>query len=320
MRELSYRDALNEAIQEEMEQDETVFFVGEDIGPVREPENLWEEFRKRRVWQTPISESGFTGLAVGAAMTGLRPIVDIMFCDFVTVCMDPIANQAAKIYLMSGCQVNVPIVIQMPANAGGERQGAHHCQNLESWFVHTPGLKVVMPSTPYDVKGLMKSSIRDDGPVVFFQGRCPVSQHVPDGEWIVPLGKADVKREGRDITVVATSIALHRTLQVAEELNGEIDVEVVDPRTLLPLDIDTILQSVEKTRRLLVVHDAPTRGGVGAEIVRQVVEKGFEHLSVPPKVLGGLNSPMPYSEPLERLCIPSKDNIAEAIKEFMGRL
>jgi pyruvate dehydrogenase E1 component beta subunit len=232
--------------------------------------------------------------------------------------MDPIVNQAAKIYLMSGCQVKVPMVIRMPANAGGARQGAHHSQNLESWFVHTPGLKVAMPSTPYDVKGLMKSSIRDDGPVVFIQGRCPVSQWVPEGEWIVPLGKADVKREGSHITVVATSLALHRTLQVADELNDEIGVEVVDPRTLVPLDIETILQSVEKTGRLLVVHDAPTRGGVGAEIIRQVVEKGFEHLRMPPKVLGGLNSPTPYSAPLERLCIPSKDAIADVIKELMS--
>jgi len=317
MRELSYREALNEAIQEEMARDETVFSIGEDIGPVRNPENLWEQFQKRRTWQTPISESGFTGLAVGAAMTGLRPIVVIMFCDFVTVCMDPIVNQAAKIYLMSGCQVKIPMVIRMPANAGGARQGAHHSQNLESWFVHTPGLKVVMPSTPYDVKGLMKSSIRDDGPVVFFQGRCLGSQQVPDGEWIVPIGKADVKREGSDITVVATSLALHRALQAASELNGDINVEVVDPQTLVPLDIETILQSVEKTGRLLVVHDAPTRGGVGAEIVRQVVEKGFEHLRMPPRVLGGLNSPTPYSAPLERLCLPRKEDIIEAIKELM---
>lgn len=318
MRELSYNDALNEAIEEEMARDETVFCIGEDIGSVTSPKNLWEQLRERRTWQTPISESGFVGLAVGAAMTGLRPVAVIMFCDFVTVCMDPIANQAAKIYVMSGCRVKVPMVIRMPASAGGARQGAHHSQNLESWFVHTPGLKVVMPSTPYDVKGLMKSSIRDDGPIVFIQGRCPVNQSVPEGEWLVPLGKADVKREGSDITVVATSLALHRTLEAADELNGDIDVEVIDPRTLVPLDLETILQSVEKTGRLLVVHDAPTRGGVGAEILRQVVGKRFHHLRVPPEVLGGLNSPTPYSASLERLCLPRTESIVEAIKRVVS--
>jgi len=319
MRELSCRDALREAIREEMARDERVFAIGEDIGSVNDPEGLWEQFREARTWQTPISESGFAGLAVGAAMTGLRPVVDIMFCDFVSVCIDPIVNQAAKIYLMSGCRVQVPLVIRMPASAGGARQGAHHSQNLESWFVHTPGLKVVMPTTPYDVKGLMKSSIRDDGPIVFIQGRWPGSQHVPEDEWLVPLGEADVKREGSDLTAVATSLALYRTLEAAEELAGRIDVEVVDPRTLVPLDVETILRSVGKTGRLLVVHDAPTRGGVGAEIVRRVTEHGFQHLCVPPKVLGGLNSPTPYSAPLEHHCLPRKESIIEAIEALVAR-
>ena len=319
MREITYTQALSEALQEEMARDETVFSIGEDIGSVRDPKDLWEQFRERRVWQTPISESGFTGIAVGAAMTGLRPVAVIMYCDFVTVCMDPIVNQAAKVHLMSGGQIKVPMVIRTPAGAG-TREGGHHSQSLESWFVHTPGLKVVMPSTPYDAKGLMKSSIRDDGPVIYIQHRLlhPITQSVPEGEWIVPLGKSDIKREGSDITVVAISYAVHKVLEATEELDGEISVEVVDPRTLSPLDIETILQSVKKTGRLLVVHEAPVSGGVGAEIVRQVVEQGFEHLRVPPRVLGGLNTPMPYSPPLEDACLPQKEGIVKAVRELMS--
>lgn len=251
-------------------------------------------------------------------MAGLRPVAVIMYCDFVTVCMDPIVNQAAKVYLMSGGQIKVPMVIRTPAGAG-TREGGHHSQSLESWFVHTPGLKVVMPSTPYDAKGLMKSSIRDDGPVVYIQHRLlhPIKQSVPEGEWIVPLGKADVKREGSDITVVAISFAVHKALEAAQELDGEVSVEVIDPRTLVPLDIETIAQSVGKTGRLLVVHEAPTRGGVGAEIVRRVVEDGLEYLSAPPKVLGGLNTPMPFSAPLEDACLPQKEDIIKAVRELM---
>jgi pyruvate/2-oxoglutarate/acetoin dehydrogenase E1 component len=318
MREINYTEALSEAIQEEMARDETVFSIGEDIGSVREPDNLWEQFLERRTWQTPISESGFTGLAVGAAMTGLRPIAVIMYCDFVTVCMDPIVNQAAKVHLMSGGQIKIPMVIRTPAGAG-TREGGHHSQSLESWFTHTPGLKVVMPSTPYDAKGLMKSSIRDDGPVVYIQHRLlhPIRQAVPEGEWVIPLGKADVKREGSEVTVVATSFAVHKVLEAAEELDGQISVEVIDPRTLVPLDMAAILKSVEKTGRLLVVHEAPSRGGVGAEIVRQVVERGFEHLRMPPKVLGGLNTPMPYSPPLEDACLPQKEDIVRVAMELI---
>jgi len=319
MREINYTQALSEALQEEMERDETVFSIGEDIGPVRDPKDLWEQFRQRRTWQTPISESGFTGLAVGAAMSGLRPVAVIMYCDFVTVCMDPIVNQAAKVHLMSGGQTKVPMVIRTPAGAG-TREGGHHSQSLESWFVHTPGLKVVMPSTPYDAKGLMKSSIRDDGPVVYIQHRLlhPITQSVPEGEWIIPLGKADIKKVGNDITIVAISYAVHKALEAAEELDGEVSVEVVDPRTLSPLDIETILQSVKKTGRLLVVHEAPVSGGVGAEIVRQVVEQGFKHLRVSPKVLGGLNTPMPYSPPLEDACLPQKEDIVEVVRELVS--
>jgi pyruvate/2-oxoglutarate/acetoin dehydrogenase E1 component len=300
-----------------MARDEAVFTIGEDIGPVREAKSLWDQFHERRTWQTPISESGFTGLAVGAAMTGLRPVAVIMYCDFVTVCMDPIVNQAAKVHLMSGGQIKVPLVIRTPAGAG-TREGGHHSQSLESWFVHTPGLKVVMPASPADAKGLMKAAIRDDAPVIYIQHRLlhPMTGPVPDGEWVVPLGEADVKREGADITVVAISYAVPKVLEAAAALDGEVSVEVIDPRTLVPLDIDAILASVEKTGRLLVVHEAPSRGGAGAEIVRQVAERGHGHLKVAPKVLGGLNTPMPYAAPLEDLCLPEPKGIAEAIREI----
>ncbi|MEW6355059.1 MAG: alpha-ketoacid dehydrogenase subunit beta [Planctomycetota bacterium] len=319
MRELKYTQAMSEAIREEQERDETVFQIGEDIGPVRKRDQLWEQFVANRIWQTPISESGFVGLAAGAAMTGLRPIAVVMYCDFVGVCMDPIVNQAAKVYLMSGGAIKVPMVIRTPAGAG-TREGGHHSGSLESWFVHSPGLKVVMPSDPYDAKGLMKSAIRDDGPVVYIQHRILhrlSTQQCPEGEWLVPIGEAAVKREGTDITVIGVSIGVMKALQAAEKLDGKISVEVVDPRSLVPLDMKTILASIKKTGHLLVVHDAPRRGGVGAEIVRRVVEEGFDLLKKPPKVLGGLNTPMPYSAPLEDACLPQPKDIVKAVREMV---
>ena len=320
MRELTYTQAITEAIPEEMARDATVFSIGEDIGPVRERAELWEQFMANRTWQTPISESGFVGLAAGAAMSGLRPIAVVMYCDFVSVCMDPIVNQAAKVHLMSGGEITAPLVIRTPAGAG-TREGAHHSGSLESWFVHSPGLKVVMPSDPYDAKGLMKSAIRDDGPVIYIQHRILHrfgTQQCPEGEWLVPLGKSEVKRAGSDITVVGISVGVMKALEAARMLEGEIDVEVVDPRSLVPLDVDTILASLEKTGHLLVVHDAPRRGGAGAEIVRRVVEDGFGLLKQPPRVLGGLNTPMPYSAPLEDACLPQSKDIARAAREMLA--
>jgi pyruvate/2-oxoglutarate/acetoin dehydrogenase E1 component len=319
MREISYAAAIGEALREEMARDESVFIIGEDIGPVRQAEDLFAAFRERRVWQTPISEAGFTGLAAGAAASGLRPVVEIMYCDFVGVAMDQICNQAAKMHLMSGGQVKVPMVIKTPAGCG-TREGGHHSGSLEAWFIHSPGIKVVMPATAYDAKGLLKSAIRDDGLVLFIQHRLlhPLTQQVPEGEWIVPLGKAEVKRTGREITVVSYSYALTKVLAAAEELAGSIDVEVVDPRTLVPLDVETILDSVAKTGRLLVVHEAPAQGGAGAEIVRQVSERGLKLLKAPPRVLGARHVPMPYSPPLEDACIPQVTDIVRAIREMAG--
>jgi len=320
MRELAYTQAISEAIREEMERDAGVFQIGEDIGPVRTRDDLWRQYMDNRIWQTPISESGFVGLAAGAAMSGLRPIAVIMYCDFVGVCMDPIVNQAAKIHLMSGGRINVPMVIRTPAGAG-TREGGHHSGSLESWFVHSPGLKVVMPSDPYDAKGLMKSAIRDDGPVVYIQHRilhrCS-RQQCPEGEWLVPLGQAAVKREGTDLTVVGISIGVMKALEAAAALEDEISVEVIDPRSLVPLDMTTILTSVAKTGRLLVVHDAPRRGGVGAEIVRRVVEEGFATLQTAPKVLGGLNTAMPYSPPLEDACLPQPADIIDEVRRMVA--
>lgn len=319
MREISYAAAVGEGLREEMDRDENVFLIGEDIGSVRESDNLFAEFRKRRVWQTPISESAFTGLAVGAAAVGLRPVVEIMYCDFVTVAMDQICNQAAKINLMSGGRVRVPLVIKTPAGCG-TREGGHHSGSHEAWFMHTPGLKVVMPSTPYDAKGLLKSSIRDDGPVVFIQHRRlhPQMQELPEGEWIVPLGQADVKHEGTDITIVATSYAVTKALAAADIMKHEISVEVVDPRTLVPLDTGTIVTSVEKTGRLLVVHEAPECGGAGAEIVRKVVENGVDIFKAPPRVLGSKHIPIPYSPPLEDAVIPQVRDIVQLVREMVA--
>ena len=319
MREINYAQGMGEAIQEEMARDDGVFQIGEDIGPVRKREGMWDEFRKRRTFQTPISESGFTGIGVGAAATGLRPIVVIMYCDFVTCAMDQVVNQAAKLTLMSGGEIKLPMVIRMPAGAG-TREGAHHSQSLEAWFMHTPGLKVVMPGTAYDAKGLLKSAIRDDGPVVYIQHRLlhPQTQEVPDGEWLVPLGQAEVKRPGTHLTLVAYSYALTRALAAAEAVAAEgIHVEVVDPRTLVPLDVDTIAESVTKTGRLLVVHEAPTRAGAGAEIVRRVEER-FIPMHAPSTVLGSKPVPMPYSPPLEDYVLPQVEDIVAAIRRLVA--
>jgi len=322
MREITYTQALSEALSEEMERDETVFLIGEDIGAFGGvfgvTKGFVEKFGERRVRQTPICESAIIGTAVGAAMTGLRPVAEIMYVDFVTVAMDQIANQAAKLRYMSGGQVSMPLVIRTQGG-DGTAEAAQHSQSLEVWFVHVPGLKVVMPATPYDAKGLLKAAIRDDNPVMFIEHKLLYSekQTVPEGEWLVPLGEAEVKREGDDITAVATSLMVHKTLKAAEALSGETSVEVIDPRTLVPLDIEAILKSVEKTGRLLVVHEACTRAGIGAEIVREIVEKAFDYLDAPPKVLGGLNIPMPYTPPLEKAVTPQKEDIIKAVREMV---
>ncbi len=322
MRELTYLDALNEALREEMERDENVFLIGEDIGSFGGvfgvEKGLWEKFGEKRVRQTPISEDAIVGTAVGAAMTGLRPVAEIMYIDFITCCMDQVVNQAAKLRYMSGGNLKMPLVIRAQGGSG-TAEAAQHSQSLEAWFVHTPGLKVVMPATVYDAKGLLKTAIRDDNPVIFLEHRLlyNMKDNVPEGEWTVPFGKAEVKQEGKDITIVATSLMIHKALEAAKELAGNISIEVIDPKTLVPLDIDTILESVKKTSRLLVVHEAPTIAGVGAEIVRQVVEKAFDYLDGAPRVLGGKSIPMPFAPTLEKACTPQKEDIIKFVKEMV---
>jgi len=324
MRAIRYVDALNEAIREEMERDKNIFLIGEDIGPLGGSfgvyKGLFERFGARRVRQTPISESAIIGTAVGAAMTGLRPVAEIMYIDFITCGMDQVINQAAKLSFMSGDQVKIPLVIRTQQGPG-TREAAQHSQNLEAWFVHTPGLKVVMPSSVYDAKGLLKSSIRDDSPVIFIEHRLLYfkKENVPEGDWLVPLGEAEIKRKGDDITVVATSLMVQKVLEVAEALSEEISMEVIDPRTLVPLDIEKIIASIKKTNKVLITHEAPVRGGVGGEILRQITEKAFDYLDAPPKVLGGANTPIPFSPCLEDACIPQKEDIIKTVKEMVRR-
>ncbi len=324
MRELTYRQALDEAMTEEMTRDPRVFVIGEDIGShgggaFRVTTGLAERFGDKRVRGTPISESAIVGVAVGAAATGLVPVAEIMYMDFITCAMDQVCNQAAKIEFMSGGQVKVPLVIRTPSGMG-TREAAQHSQSLEAWFVHTPGLTVVQPSCAYDAKGLLKTAIRSSGPVLVIENRLLYRrpQQVPEEEWLVPIGLADIKRPGDDVTVVATACAVSKALQAAEELRAEVSVEVIDPRTLVPLDIEMIAESVRKTGRLLVVHEAPGRGGFGAEIVRQVVEKAFEYLDSAPIVLGGANTPIPFSGPLEDACLPQVVDIIRLIRKLVG--
>ena len=308
-------------MDEEMARDERVFVMGEDVdlygGVYNLTENLVEHHGDKRVVGTPISEQGFMGLAVGAAMTGLRPVVEIMYMDFIMLAMDQLVNQMAKLAYMSGGQFSMPVTVRAQAGAG-TAEAAQHSQSIEAWFAHTPGFKVVMPGTVYDAKGLLKSAIRDDNPVIVIENRVLFyeEEEVPEGEWVVPLGQAEVAREGTEVTVVATGYARRKALAAAEGLADEISVEVIDPRTIVPLDMETILSSLKKTGRVLVVHEAPTRCGVGAEIVRRIAEEGFDYLDAPPRVLGGANLPIPFSPVLEPACLPQEDTIADAIEEL----
>jgi len=315
--------ALCEAFDEEMERDDRVCLLGEDVGEFGgvfgTSAMLQKKYGQRRVFDTPLSEAAIIGTAVGAAMSGLRPIAEIMYLDFITVAMDPLINQAAKLRYMSGGQLKLPLVI-FAQFGSGTSEAAQHSQSLEAWFVHTPGLKVVMPATVCDAKGLMKASIRDNNPVVFLWHRMlyDLKEELPDDLGVVPLGEAAIRREGNDLTLVATSHSMHRAVAAAEALQGEISIEVVDPRTLVPLDMKTILASVQKTGRLLVVHEAHTRCGIGAEIVRQTAEAAFHRLSCPPVVLGGAGVPMPFTQVLENACIPQTGDIVAAARRMMN--
>ena len=324
MKEMSYREALHDALVEEMRRDSSVFIMGEDIGKhggtFKVTEGLIEEFGPLRVLETPISESGFVGAAVGAAMMGMRPVVEIMFADFITISMDQIVNNAAKMRYIYDGDMAVPMVLRAPQGAG-VRMGVHHSQSFEAWFAHVPGLKVVIPSTPADAKGLLKSAIRDDDPVIFLEHKLlySVKGPVPEGEHLVPIGKADVKREGTDVTVVATSLMVHRALAAADRLQKEgISVEVVDPRSLQPLDEETLVASAAKTGRVVVVHEAPGPYGAGAEIATVIGKSAFGYLDMPIERVTAPFVPVPFSPPLEDFVIPGEDQIVAAVRRTLG--
>ncbi len=321
---MTFADALNDALRTEMRRDPNVFVVGEDVGIYGGifgvTKGLLEEFGEKRVRDTPITESAFVGCAVGAAAAGLRPVAELMFVAFIGVCMDQLYKQGAKMRYMFGGKAQIPLVLRASCGAG-IGAAAQHSQCLEAWFMHVPGLKVVMPSTPADAKGLLISSIRDDNPVVFLEHKIlyATEGEVPEGEHTVPLGRADVKRKGEDVTVVATAAMVPKALAVAESLAAEgIGVEVVDPRTLLPLDEETILASVKKTHRLVVVHEAVKFAGPGGEIAAMVAEKAFDYLDAPILRVAAPFSPVPFSPPLEQAFIPSEERIAQAVREVVG--
>lgn len=321
---LSYRDALNQAMREEMRRDEKVFLIGEEVGyyqgAFKVSKGFVEEFGPTRVLDTPITEAGFTGLAIGAAMAGLHPIVELMTFNFGILAMDQIVNNAAKIRYMSGGQLSVPMVIRGPGSAA-HQLGAQHSQSLEAWFAHVPGLKVVVPATPHDAKGLLKSAIRDPNPVIFIEAQLlyGTKGDVSDGDYTIPIGLADVKREGRDVTVVAYSKMLLLALEAAEELARQgIDVEVVDPRTLKPLDVETLVTSVKKTGRLVVVEEGWRFAGMGAQIAESVYSAAFDYLDAPIVRVTGEDVPIPYTRSLEDLAIPDRSRIMHAVTTLVS--
>ena len=324
MRRITYRDALREALWEEMLRDKAVFLLGEDVGrywkgAFKVTKGLAEEFGDERVRDTPISESAIIGVAAGAAITGMRPTAEIMFGDLSALAMDQISNQVAKMRYMFGGQAKVPVVIRMPFGAG-VNIAAHHSQSLEAWFMHVPGLKIAMPSTPYDAKGLLKTAIREDNPVMFFEHKLLYSfeGEVPEEEYTIPLGVADVKREGKDVTIVATLYMVHKALSAAEMLSKDgIDVEVVDPRTLVPLDKQAIVDSVKKTGRIAIVTEDCKTAGVSAEITAVVAEEALDYLDAPIKRVAEPDTPIPFSPPLEQFVIPSEKSIVKAVKEIV---
>jgi len=319
---MTYREALNVALREEMQRDPRVFILGEEVGlydgAYKVTQGLLKEFGPKRVVDTPICESGFTGIGIGAAMVGLRPVVEMMTFNFSILALDQIINSAAKMYYMSGGQFNIPIVIRGPGGPA-HQLAAQHSQSMESYFYHVPGLKVVRPTTPADAKGLLKSAIRDDNPVVFIEAETlyPVKGEVPDDpDFTIPLGQAIVRREGRDVTVVAYVGMMYRAMEVAAELATEgLSVEVVDPRTLRPMDTETIIGSVRKTHRAVVVEAGAGFAGMGSEIAAFITEQAFDDLDAPVERVTGANAPMPYARNLERAKTPSNERIAEAIRK-----
>jgi len=323
MRKLEYREALREAVIEEMERDGSIFLIGEDMGVKGGAygvyKGLMDRFGPERVISTPISEITIAGSAVGAALTGQRPVAEIHSVDFTTLALDQIVNQAAKLKLISGGRIDVPLVIRTQGGTG-RRVAAQHSQSLEAWFYHIPGLKLVMPATAYDAKGLLKSAIRDDGPVVFIEHKMlyGTAGDVPEEEYLIPLGKADIKRQGKDITLVTYSRMVFRALEAAGDLDREgISCEVIDPRTLVPLDIDCITASVNRTGRLMVVTESCRRGSVASDISATVTAGCFHNMKAPPAIVAGLDTPIPYNALLEDASVPGVTDIREAARNLV---
>jgi pyruvate/2-oxoglutarate/acetoin dehydrogenase E1 component len=324
-RELTMSAALNEAMHEEMERDPTVLMIGEDIaemgGLFQVTEGLLERFGSQRVIDSPISEAGISGAGVGAALVGCRPVVELQISDFVTLAMDQVVNHAAKWRYMSGGRVSVPFVIRGPIS-NGIGMAAQHSQTLEAWFVHTPRLIVMMPATPYDAKGLLKSAIREPNPVVFLEKRLLYSRRgpVPEGEYTVPIGVADVKRAGSDATVVAYGQCVHYALQAGRQLAAEgIELEVIDLRTLKPLDIDTIAESVQKTGRLVVLSEGARAGGFASEVVARIVDEAWDSLQTAPVRVTAKDTPIPYAATLEREVLPQVEDVVAGVRQVLEK-
>ncbi len=323
MREITYAQAVREALRQAMQADERVFLIGEDIGvyggAFGVTDGLLEEFGPERVRDAPLSEAAIAGAAIGAAVTGMRPVAEIQFMDFITLSMETLVLQAAKIRFMFGGKARVPMVLRTPAGSG-TGAAAQHSESLEAWFVHVPGLKVVMPSTPYDAKGLLLASIADDNPVIFVEHKLlyKIKGDVPEEPYTIPLSQSEVKREGKDLTVIATSIMVPRSLEAADRLAEEgISLEVVDPRTLKPLDIEPMVRSVCKTGKALVVHEAPITGGFGGEIVAQLAaSEAFDYLDAPIRRLAGQDVPIPYNRELERRAVPQVEDIVREARKL----
>jgi len=325
MRQITYAEAIREALRHEMKLDDNVFIFGEDVGAFGGcfgvTAGLYNEFGPERVMDTPISEAAIMGAALGAALMGMRPVPEIMFVDFTTVCFDYLTNQAPKVRYMCGGQVEkLPLVVRT-TTGGWIRAAGQHSQSLEGWFTQVPGLKVVMPSNAYDAKGLLTASLRDNNPVLFIEHKVlyQVAGPVPEEEYLIPLGKADVKKEGTDVTLISYSFMLNKTLSAAEQLAGEgIHAEVVDLRTLNPLDHDTLARSVQKTHRAVVIQEAVEMGGVAAQIVKSLMDSSFDYLDAPVKTVAAGNTVIPFSPPLEDAMLPSEEKIIAAVKSVAG--
>jgi len=319
--EINYLQAIKLGLSEELKRDKSVFIIGEDVGvyggAFKVTEGLFQKFGEKRVIDTPIAESLIVGAAIGASYTGLRPVAEMQFADFIADGFDQIVNEAAKSHYRWG--VNVPIVIRAPFG-GNLHGGPFHSQCPEGWFFHTPGLKVVAPATPYDAKGLIKSAIRDDDPVIYFEHKYlyrRIKQNIPDEEFLVPIGKGEIKRKGSDISIITYSSMVHTALEAGEKLSGEgISLEIVDLRTLSPLDEDLILSSVKKCGKVIILYEANRSGGVGAEVAAIIAEEGFNYLDAPPVRISGFDTPVPYSPPMEEFYLPSVDDVVRAAKKL----